>query len=460
MFSEQISRRTVLDAGLRAGMLGTGSFLLPARGLLGDQPSEVRATDIGRNWAGNVRYSAARLHEPTTVEALQAVVRRATKVKALGSRHSFTRCADTLGDLVSMAKMPQAVTVGRDRRSVTVPAGMRYGELALFLDKHGLAVRNFASLPHTSVGGTISTATHGSGKTNGNLASSVSSLMFVDGRGNIVERKRGDPDFNGSVVALGAIGVLINVTLDVVPSFRMRQLVWEGLPFEALKEEGFSSVMGAGYSVSFFIDYRKPVVNQVWVKLREEQKAPAERNWLGASPAPKDRHPIVTIDPVNCTPQMGVIGPSFERLPHFKLKFTPSAGNERHAEYFVPAKYGYEAIKRIYALRAKVAPALLIGEIRWIAGDELWLSPAYGGDVVAVHFTWIDDDSRVLPVLPFIEEALKDLKPRPHWGKLTTLTGRDLESRYPKMSAFRSLATKHDPDRKFGNEFLGRYIYG
>ena len=145
-------------------------------------------------------------------------------------------------------------------------------------------------------------------------------------------------------------------------------------------------------------------------------------------------------------------------MPHFKAGFTPSHGDELQSEYFVPAEHGASALAALQPLADKMAPLLHIGEVRTIAADDLWLSPAHASDSVAFHFTWRPQQQSVQRLLPDIEAALEPFGGRPHWGKLFTTEPADLDLLYPKLADFRSLARRFDPSGKFGNEFLRRTI--
>ena len=338
------------------------------------------------NWAGNVSF-ASELQRPRTVEELQELVAAAEKVRVLGTGHSFNRIADSTGVLVSVQDLPQVVEVGE--RGVTVSAGLRYGEITAALQAQGLALHNLGSLPHISVAGACSTGTHGSGDTNGPLADAVSAITFVDARGELVTLTRDDPDFAGSVVSLGALGVTVSLTLDVQPSYEISQVVYDGLPVERLGSD-LDAVMGSAYSVSAFTDWVDPDV-MVWRK-RRELTAP-EPQWLGATLADGPRHPIKVMPADYATQQGGVPGPWNERLPHFRLEFTPSNGDELQSEYFVPRARAAEAFDVLRALGNRFAPVIQVSEVRTIAADDLWLSPSQGRDTVALHFTWIQDET-------------------------------------------------------------------
>lgn len=410
-----------------------------------------------RNWAGNIEYAAKRLREPETVEELQDLVVRSRKLRVLGTRHSFNRIADTPKEMLSLTRLPADIHIGAGRRTVTVGGCTRYGELCRKLHRHGLAIPNLASLPHISVAGACATATHGSGDRNGCLATSVSALDLVLANGEIAAFSRAErPDiFDGLVVSLGAAGVALRLTLDVVPAFEVRQVVYENLPWRTL-ESHFDTVTSAGYSVSLFTTWSSDSVEQVWRKMTDESEA--EPVWFGATKAARDMHPIGHMSPENCTEQRGVAGPWLDRLPHFRLEHTPSAGEELQSEYLVPRRHALEAIHAVRALRDRIAPLLQISEIRSVAADSLWMSPFHQEDCIGIHFTWVEDWPAVESLLPLLEKELAPFEARPHWGKLFTMAPERLQSLYPRLDDFRRLLRDLDPTGKFRNPFVDRYV--
>jgi xylitol oxidase len=366
-------------------------------------------------------------------------------VRALGSRHSFNELADGTGTLVSLEELPAEITV--TGQHVSVPAGVRYGVLAEFLQEQGLALPNLASLPHISVAGAVATGTHGSGDGNGCLSTSVAGLEIVTASGGLRQVWRGDPEFAGSVVALGALGVVTRVVLDVQPTFDVRQVVYLPVPFAAALSN-LDEVMASAYSVSIFTDWIGDV--QVWLKTTTEPPA----DLLGAKPADGPVHMLPGESVAAVTEQGGVPGPWLDRLPHFRLGHKPSAGAELQTEYLVPRANALAALTRLHAMADRIAPLLQITELRSIAADNLWLSGASGEDVLGIHFTWRLDEAGVGAVLPDIEEALLPLGARPHWGKVFHTT--DLAGRYPRWADFAELRAHHDPTGKFTNPFLDR----
>jgi xylitol oxidase len=358
--------------------------------------------------------------------------------------------------------MDQVIALDPEARTVTVAAGITYGQLCPYLNEKGFALHNLASLPHISVAGACSTATHGSGEKNGNLPTAVSALELVTAPGEVVKLSRHDDagTFHGAVVGLGALGVITKITLDLQPTFLMRQYVYENLPLSQLKDH-FDAIESSAYSVSLFTDWQKQRLNEVWLKSRTEpgQAFDSQPEFFGAKRATKNLHPIAELSAENCTEQMGVPGPWYERLPHFRMGFTPSAGKELQSEFFVPRQHAVEAILAIERLRDQVTPHLMISEIRTIAADHFWMSPCYQQPSVAIHFTWKQDWPAVSQLLPVIERELAPFKARPHWGKLFTMSPAQLKSSYEKLPEFIQLSKKYDPQGKFRNAFLEKNIF-
>jgi xylitol oxidase len=414
-------------------------------------------TDRTTNWAGNLTYRARRVHRPTSLDELRRTVAGSDRIRALGTRHSFSAVADTTGDLVDMTALPTTAELDRDRRQVRVSGGTRYGFLAAYLHDHGLALHNLGSLPHISVAGACATATHGSGDRNGNLATAVAALELVTATGDVVSLDRGSPDFPGAVVSLGALGVVTQLTLDVEPTYDVEQYVYDRLPAESLRAH-LDEIFAAAYSVSVFTTWRHEHLDQVWLKRRTGHHDVPPATWHGATLADGPRHPLPGMPATFCTEQGGVPGPWHQRLPHFRLEFTPSAGDELQSEYLVPRQHAVAALDAVAGLRRQVAGVVQVCEVRTVASDELWLSPSFGRDSVGIHVTWRPDLPAVMPVLAALDDALAQFDPRPHWGKLFTTDPETLRARYPRADDFVRLAHRYDPDGTFRNDFLDTYL--
>jgi xylitol oxidase len=414
-----------------------------------------------RNWAGNYGYQAPRIAHPANMAELQDLVANAGKVSALGSRHSFNDIADTSGTLVVLDLLDAGISVDTQNMTVTVSGGTRYGTLAAELQRRGFALHNLASLPHISVAGAVATATHGSGDGNGNLATAVAALELVTADGTVITARRGDPGFAGMVVGLGALGIVSRLTLDIEPSFDVAQTVFEGLDWGQILES-FDALTSSAYSVSLFTDWSGSTVGQAWLKNRTDRAVlPAGLpEFFSGAPATQARHPLPGVSGSNCTQQLAVPGPWSDRLAHFRMEFTPSKGDELQSEYLIPREHAVEALRAMRSLSGLVTPLLLIGEVRTIAADELWLSPNYGRDGIGLHFTWRQDEPAVRALLPLLEAELAPFAARPHWGKLFHGDAASLAPLYPRFADFTALAGRLDPAGKFRNAFLDRTVFG
>jgi xylitol oxidase len=406
------------------------------------------------NWAGNIAFGAPDFYRPSSLSELQAVVARSGRIRVLGTGHSFNDIADSPGAQVTLAGLPAEVSVDSARSLARVATGLSYAQIVDRLDKQGFALRNLASLPHISVAGACATATHGSGAANQNLASAVASQTLVTADGDLVELARED----GAVVHLGALGVVSNLVLELVPSFDLSQCVYEDLPLDTL-DDHFDELMASGYSVSMFTDWRASRLTQLWIKQPPGLPSPVTQEpWFTASPALSARNPVPGAPPENCTEQLGVPGRWYDRLPHFRAEFKPSAGDELQSEYLLPVAQAVPALHALNEIRDRLAPVLLICEIRVIAADQLWLSTCYRQDSVAFHFTWIPDTATVLPVVTLLEHQLAPFAPRPHWGKVFTTPPEELRARYDRLPDFLDLMHRLDPPGKFRNAYTTRYL--
>ncbi len=429
----------------------------------GQAPGQTASAAKLTNWAGNFTYSTANVHRLASIEQVRTFVKQHDALRVLGTRHCFNGIADSPHALISLEPMSEVVALDAKARRVIVEAGMTYGRLCPLLHEKGFALHNLASLPHICIAGACATATHGSGIKNGNLATAVSALELVTANGDLLtlSREKNGDTFLGAVVNLGALGVITKITLEVQPTFQMRQLVYVDLPLAQLASH-FEAIMSSGYSVSLFTDWQNQRINQVWIKRRVDDggTTAADPEFHGARLATRNLHPITALSAENCTEQMGLPGPWYERLPHFRMGFTPSSGKELQSEYFVPRKDAVEAILAIERLRDRVGPHLLISELRTIDADRLWMSPCYERPSLAIHFTWKPEWAAVRALLPVIEKELAPYAVRPHWGKLFTVESAQLRSRYEKMSDFNDLLRHHDPRGKFRNGFVTAILDG
>jgi len=422
----------------------------------------MTAPGAGRraNWAGNVTYGARELVRPRSVPELQATVAAAAatghRVRALGTRHSFSRVADTDGLHVGTRDLGLVVELehGPAGTVAVVPGGSTYAEVAPVLHAHGRALHNLGSLPHISVAGACATGTHGSGDALGSLATAVVAVEMVTATGELVGVEAGDPDFGGAVLSLGALGVVTRLWLRTEPTYDVRQRVWQDLPADELADQ-LPAVLASGTSVSVFTDLSDPGrISSVWVKERTDRPGTLAPCLASRAPATRELHPVPGIDAAAASPQQGQPGPWHEHLPHFRAAHLPSVGEELQSELFLPRDAAPHLVPTLAAISGVVAPALLVHEIRSVAADDLWLSPVRGRDSVVAHFTWRPDPELVMPALRAVEDALASWGPRAHWGKITATPAlREPAGAYDR-AAFDGLCRRLDPGGTFRNDLL------
>jgi xylitol oxidase len=409
-----------------------------------------------RNWAGNITYSTADVREPQSMEELQEVVAGAERVKALGRGHSFNDVIDCAETLVSTRALPHTIRIDPRSGEVEVPGSTTYAELGPALHAQGWALPNMGSLPHISVAGAGATGTHGSGVDNRCLASSVVGIEMVRGDGTLLTARSGDPDFPGLVLALGSLGVVTRLWLELLPTYDVAQDVLLEVPTSVITEHGIE-LLSSAWSVSLFTSWRDAhTVDSVWRKSRVDAEADLDNVW-GGRKAEVPVHPILGLDASAATEQLGRPGPWHERLPHFRAAFTPSVGDELQSEFFVPLDRLPELWPQLAAASPRFADALRVMEIRTIAADDLWLSPFHQRQSLAVHATWVSDLDAVLPALGELQAVLAPYDPRPHWAKVfRSWDVADTARSYPDLVRFQELAERIDPEACFVNDYLRR----
>ena len=415
---------------------------------------------MNTNWAGNVTFGAQSVLRPRSVDQVRAIVAGTERVRAIGTRHSFNTIADTVGSLVSLALLPPVVDIDAENRTARVSAGLRYGELGPALRDTGLALPNTGSLPHISVAGAVATGTHGSGARNPSLASSVRSLTLVTATGDLltVDRATRPDDFDGFVIALGRLGIVVELVLELVPTFQVAQTVVERVD-DAVVGEQLASLLAAAYSVSVFTDWAGRGGSDVWVKRKvgDAGEWGGEPLW-GGRVADGPRHPIRGMPVEHATAQLDAPGPWDERLPHFRLDHTPSSGDELQSEYFVAAPHAPAVWDVLATMHPVISPVLQVSEVRSVAAEPLWLSPTRGEAAVTFHFTWTSDAAAVRGVIDALEANLAPFDARPHWGKLFGIDPATLAGLYPRLSEFAALVDHLDPDRKFANDLVDGWL--
>ncbi|MGI9613109.1 MAG: FAD-binding protein [Acidimicrobiales bacterium] len=409
-----------------------------------------------KNWSLNIDFNAAAVHEPTTIDELQSIVARAPKAKALGSAHSFNTIADTGGDMISMAGLDRVIGVDREAKTVTVEGGISYGALGPLLHSEGSALRNLASQPQFTIAGACATATHGSGDGNRGLATQVVSVDLITGTGDLVTIDDDDEDFAAVAVGLGAFGAIARATLAVTETYDVAQELHLDLPLSNAIDH-LDEIFASAYSVSYFTDFRSNTINQLWRKHHLEpgdgRLPQTPDRYFGATRAAEKLAPSGAKDADRVTDQLLESGPWFERLPHGRFDVPLEPGSQLQSEYFVEREDGPAALAALAELGPVMSPVMVMGEVRTVAGDELWLSP-YPTDSLALHLSWTTDWAAVRPVLREVEAALAPFAPRPHWGKLYEMESSSIVERYPRFGDWAAAVERLDPAGVFRNPFL------
>jgi xylitol oxidase len=248
------------------------------------------------------------------------------------------------------------------------------------------------------------------------------------------------------------------VTLDIQPSFQVRQDAYAGLPWAAVLSD-LDAIMASAYSVSLMTGWSGRTVDRLWLKTRLPDATPPALARLGAVATPLatmwgGEGAILQLNPFS------VAGPWSERLAHFRPDCEPGTVEQIQSEYMVPRARAAEALSLLHGMGARIDRDLLLTEIRSMAADALWLSPAYGADALAIHFTWKRAPAAVATITRDIEDMLLPLGGRPHWGKLMHARADRLAPLYPRLAEFRELACAYDPGGKFRNAFLDTHVFG
>lgn len=402
-------------------------------------------------WAGHRTYASRALLAPTTLDQLASLVTSGERVRAIGSRHSFTDLADSPGVLVTLEGLERAPVLDPAAGTVTVTAHTTYGTLGPWLHERGFALAALASLPHISVVGAVTTATHGSGDAVTTLAGAVVALEILGADGDVRRVDRDHPAFAGSVVSLGALGIVTSVTLAVEPTYDVAQTVIDDVDLSAVIEN-LGAVHASATSVSVFTRWDGRA--SIWRKHRTDVAPERDLSGLGGHPADGQRHPIPGVDGAACTPQLGEVGPWFARLPHFRLEFTPSAGEELQSEHLVPQALAPRAVAAAREVLERHRDLVLVSELRSMAADDLWLSSAHQRSGVGIHTTWVQDESRVHAAVAELESVLEPYEFRPHWGKVFSTS--ELARRYPRWDDAVALVREADPRGVFAGPFTER----
>ncbi|KAI1701064.1 FAD binding domain-containing protein [Ditylenchus destructor] len=445
---------------------------LRASGLAQSQASAIKTTSTRQkraaaspiflhNWGDNFLFSTQNIQYPTTVEEVQEIVQNADKVRVVGTRHSFSTCADSPDTILSTLALKNIIGFDDSVPSITVQAGIAYTDLNPYLQYLGFALPNLATLAEISVGGASQTGAHGSGLSNQCLASHIRSLKIVLANGTLATYGPNDPELKAIALGVGAFGVITQVELKVEPTFNITNYFFLNMTAQNLYDH-FDEIENTGYTAQLFTDFSTPGVwGQIMIMDRSGSNANigSLQNLYGATRATTKVSPILALPPTYLVDQ-GVEQPWYFGLVDYHLGLSGFDGGEIQSEYFLPYENAVAAIKAVTTLSDLIAPRVHTMLIRTIKGDDLWLSEMYSqSSVVAIHFTWKLNMTAVMEVLPQIEQLLIPYCAKPHWGKVFAQGPETFLHCYPKLADFKQLAEQLDPTHKFRNQFLEDNVF-
>jgi L-gulonolactone oxidase len=421
-----------------------------------------------RNYGGNVRFSPRRRIAPRSVDELARIVKDARHLRAVGAAHSWSPAIVTDDTLVSLDRMRGVIELDRAAMQVTVQGGMHLYELNAYLEREGLALRSLGSIDRQSVAGVIATGTHGSGRDFPCISAQVAKLQLIDGTGRQVTLERGQPEFAGAVVGLGALGIVHAVTFDVVESFRLHDVT--GLVDFADAIENIDEIVASADHVKlwWFVPSRKAIAyrytrtsepaNDTWLRrfLKDRLLSVAAYRSLLVVGHLSGRRLIPRINRF----LTGEAGRGLDRITPSYIGFlTPSPPVHAEAEWAFDVKDAKPLLREYRRLLPDGGHSYnFIQELRFSKADELWLSPAYQRDSLWLSLYNIDRKNWPAQLAKF-EAFARANGGRPHWGKEATFDRTYLRGQYARLDEFAALAARFDPERKFRNRWLDE-IFG
>jgi len=424
------------------------------------------------NWAGNQSCRPAEIHYPRSADEVGDIVSRAAAgggtVKAVGSGHSFTPAALTSGHLVDLRKMSRLISVDRDAHRVTVEGGITIDDLNNLLHGLGYALPNLGDIAYQTISGAVSTATHGTGRRLGGIATRISGMNVVAGDGSLIEMNasRNADLLPSARVGVGALGITTQVTLDVVPAFRLR--AQEGADRLERILENLDEHVDSNDHFEFF-----------WIPHTE---------WVLTKRNNRTDEPLSRVNPVGhwykktflenyafgAVCRAGRFRPQW--IPRLATAL-PSSGQTTYVddsyrifasqrivkfvemEYAIPREHCAAVLRRIKSMiETKGHLVSFPVEVRFTAADDIPLSTASGREsaYVAVHmYKGMDHTAYFRDVA----EIMADYQGRPHWGKMHDLSTEELSGLYPRWDEFMAARTRLDPMRTFANSYTRR-VFG
>jgi len=425
------------------------------------------------NWGRTVTSAPVRWHLPVSEDEVAAVVTRCgrdgRRLRVVGAGHSWSPIAEPVHEAMSLDGLQDAVSIDRERGEVTVPAGMRLVDVSARLARAGLALPVVGSIQAQSVAGAIATGTHGSSLTHGNLGTLVTGLRLVSGTGEVLTLRGDDERLAGARVHLGALGVVTSVTLRTTAARRLRQTI-EHVPVTEVADALPAIATSAEWVKVWWLPHA-PVAQVVRYDVTTQEPTrrptPATQRWIDervmhrfvfpAMVAAQARRPSITA-PANTRLARRYLGAGTQVGADMLMLNTPMPLRHRETEAALPLTAAGGALKQVLAIFRDGRPAANFPlEIRFVRGDDSWLSPAYGADTCQVG-AYSTDNRDCSAYFEAFWRVMRPAGARPHWGKEHDFEAAELRPLYPQWTAFAALRDRCDPGRVFGSAAMERLL--
>jgi L-gulonolactone oxidase len=414
-----------------------------------------------------------RWHRPATAAEVRQVVAGAAAsgrmLRVVGTGHSFSRIAVPDDEAMSLDQLRGDAVIDRSAGTVTVPGGLPLRDLSAVLLREGLSLPVVGSIQAQTVAGAIATGTHGSSLTHGNLSGLVTAMRIVSGTGDVVALDGDDPRLAGARVHLGALGVVTSVTLRTRRAVSLHQTI-EQVPVDAVPDVLEEVAHSAEYVKVWWLPHAP---NAQIVRYAEttapmtRRPSPATMRWIDeqvmhrfvfpALVAYGHRRPGVTAA-VNRRLSRVYLGAPSQVGPSGLMLNTPMPIRHRETEAAVPLSRAAEAVKGVLGLFRDGRPAANFPlEIRFVRGDDGWLSPAYGADTCQIG-AYTTNGPDCAGYFAGFWHVMRPLGARPHWGKELDHDAAELRAAYPMFDRFTELRDELDPQRVFGGALHSRIL--
>ena len=425
-----------------------------------------------KNWAGNVVWNPSEIAYPTSEADIQAIVLRAAKdqkkIRMIGSGHSFSALCKTDQILMSLDKFQGLVEVDKNNYQAVVKGGTKLNTLGNLLFEQGMEMENLGDIDTQSIAGTISTSTHGTGTQFGTISTQVIAIRFINGKGEIVNCSTTENQelFKAAQVSLGVLGVITQITLQCVPSYKLK-VHMKGESMKAVIPNIEEHIKNNRNFEYYWLPYTDKIVaktsnvvegeavhkSNIWSYLNEYLLENYAFNLFCeyARWFPSQTQSISKLTAKFVT--------DTERVHQsHKIYATQRLVKFREMEYNIPAEAFQEVWKKVVQTvdsgKFNVHFPL---EVRWVKGDDILMSPAYGRDSVyiACH---VYSNKDCMPYFNALEEIFRAHDGRPHWGKMSTLRHQDVAAMYPKYSTFMKHRATQDPHNIFISPYLKKLL--